>query len=64
MQRIGVTHGLRGWFAVLYDEAGPILAGIGSYETREGAEKEALDWARSENRPVDFPVYERESKRR
>jgi hypothetical protein len=45
---IGITNGLRGYFAVLYDECGPIQSGIGSYETPEGAADEARDWAVSE----------------
>ena len=48
MISIGVTSGLRGYFAVLYDEAGPITSGIGSYETPEAAAEEARDWAVSE----------------
>ena len=53
IKRVGVTHGLRGWFAVLYDEAGPIQSGIGSYETPEGAAQEARDWAISEGIPYE-----------
>lgn len=41
MSTVGVTKGMRGWFAVLYDHDGPIQTGIGSYKTREGAEQEA-----------------------
>jgi hypothetical protein len=46
--RIGVTNGLRGYFAVAYDELGPIQSGVGSYRTAEQAAEEAYDWAMSE----------------
>lgn len=46
--KFGVTHGLRGYFAVMYDEDGPIQSGIGSYETSDDAWTEAQQWARSE----------------
>jgi hypothetical protein len=54
--RIGVTSGLRGYFAVLYDNDGPIESGIGSYKNWEGAAIEALDWAQAEGVPVDASV--------
>lgn len=53
MHRVGVTHGLRGYFAVLYDQDGPIQSGVGSYETPDGAYREARDWAISEGIPYD-----------
>ena len=45
---VTVTHGLRGWFAVLVDGNGPVQSGVGSYRTAQEAEREAADWARSE----------------
>jgi hypothetical protein len=50
---VTVTHGLRGYFAVLiivepngfYE---PYQTGIGIYNTREDAEPEAREWARNE----------------
>jgi hypothetical protein len=50
MATLGVTQGLRGWFAVLYDSDGPIQTGIGSYSTAEGASKEAIEWWEAEGR--------------
>lgn len=52
--RIGITHGLRGYFVVLYDKDGPIQSGFGSYKTREEAIPEAKDWSQSESIPLDF----------
>lgn len=51
--RVGVTCGLRGYFAVLYDKDGPIQTGIGSYKTRDGAILEAKDWAKAEGLIAD-----------
>jgi len=45
-----VTRGLRGYFAVCYDEDGPIQSGIGSYETPQEAAQEAVEWAMEEGR--------------
>jgi|HubBroStandDraft_6_1064221.scaffolds.fasta_scaffold1750716_1 hypothetical protein len=47
------THGMRGWFAVLvwFAPEGfwePWQSGIGSYDTQEGAEEEAREWAEAE----------------
>lgn len=50
--QFGVTHGLRGWFAIMYDDEGPIQSGIGSYDTPAEAWKEAAEWADSEGYPV------------
>lgn len=57
---IGVTYGMRGWYAVLY-EVSPngnyldvIQTGIGSYPTPEGARMEAEEWSAAEEIPVDF----------
>lgn len=52
--RIGVTYGLRGYFAVLYDTEGAIQSGIGSYETEDGAKEEAYEWSCAEGVPLDF----------
>lgn len=59
MYKIGVTQGMRGWFAVLYstDGAGgyePIQSGFDSYETTEEAREDAKAWSRAENIPTDF----------
>jgi hypothetical protein len=59
-----VTSGLRGYFAVLMSNRDgfeePEQSGIGSYKTRDGAEREAKDWAESEGisygRPLDKPI--------
>lgn len=52
---ITITHGMRGYFAVMMawnDDLGgfwePYNTGIGSYESREDAIPEAKSWARSE----------------
>lgn len=49
---VGVDHGLRGWFAVLYDAAGPVQTGIGSDATAVDAWHEACEWAESEGLPL------------
>jgi hypothetical protein len=41
---LGVTHGMKGWFAVLYDDAGPIDSGDG-YPTIKMAKQDAKAWA-------------------
>lgn len=46
--KISVTSGLRGYFAVMWDEDGPIRSGIGSYDTAEEAAVEAREWALAE----------------
>lgn len=50
MIRIGVTHGLRGHYTVMFDDTDydPIQTGIGSYGTVEEAVREAEDWAMAE----------------
>ena len=49
---VTVTSGMRGHFAVLMcpcDEGWDVwMSGIGSYETREGAAREAREWAEAE----------------
>lgn len=54
MIRIGTMFGMRGYFAVMYDEDGPIQSSPLSFRTIEGAMKDALAWARGEQLPVDF----------
>lgn len=49
----GVDRGMRGYFAVVYDNNGPIQTGIGSYETYLEALEEAIEWAESENFNVE-----------
>lgn len=46
--QFGVTYGMRGWFAIIYDDDGPIQSGIGSYHTAAEAWVEAAQWAESE----------------
>lgn len=55
-KRIGVTSGMSGYMTILYDHDGPIMAGIGRYETPEEAQQEARDWAMSEDVPTDFDL--------
>lgn len=45
-----VTHGMRGWFAVMLDKntGEPLHTGIGSYATSEEAAIEAAEWAEAE----------------
>lgn len=56
---IGVTQGMSGWYAVLYDAEGPTDTGIGRYPDRSGAEVEAAGWAEAEGLPLDFETPER-----
>lgn len=53
---IAITHGMRGYFAVLIDyvdgEPMPFESGIGSYATPEEAHAEARAWAEAEE--IDF----------
>lgn len=51
--RIGVSYGLRGWFAVLYDDEGPIQSAPGSFATEREAHEDAKAWGRAEGLPVD-----------
>lgn len=58
--RIGISFGLRGWFAVLYERSpdggfiDPIQSGIGSFPDPEGARREAEEWSIAEGIPTDF----------
>lgn len=52
---ISTTHGMSGWFAVMYwwnPELGgfwePYNTGVGRYATKEEAVREGLDWAEAE----------------
>jgi hypothetical protein len=51
--RIVVTSGLRGYFAAMVDDDGPIMSGIGSYATAAGAAIEARMWAEAEELPFE-----------
>lgn len=59
--KVGVSFGLRGSFAVLFDLEGPIQSGCGSFRDAEDAWREAEDWADAENLMLGSP--EREKKR-
>jgi hypothetical protein len=50
---IGITKGMRGWYAVHYDNDGPVQSGLGSYATPEEAAREAEEWAESERMMLD-----------
>ena len=50
--RFGVAHGMRGFFAIMYDDEGPINSGIGSYSSPAEAGVEAAQWAESEGYPI------------
>lgn len=57
--KIGVTQGMAGWFAVVYEYTNPyvpdvIATGVGRYDTKEEAMIEAEQWAAEERLPVDF----------
>lgn len=58
MKWIGVSSGLRGFYAVLYDRDGPIRTGIGSYATARDAAQEAVEWGQAENVPIDADARE------
>jgi len=51
--RIGVTRGMRGLFAVMYDDDGPILSSPGSHGTYDEAYDDAVAWAAAEGLQVD-----------
>lgn len=50
--RVGVSSGMRGYYACLFDDDGPVQSGIGSYRCSEGAHQEATDWAEAEGLPL------------
>ena len=49
--RFGVAHGMRGFFAIMYDDEGPINS-VGSYSSSAEAGEEAAQWAESEGYPL------------
>lgn len=51
---IGVTHGLRGFFAFVHDDIEPIQSSPFSFETSEEAWKDAEQWSKAEEIPLDF----------
>jgi hypothetical protein len=51
--KIGVTSGMSGHFAVMYDDDGPINTGVGRYKTRKEAVQEARDWSRANEVPLE-----------
>jgi hypothetical protein len=57
--KVGVSSGMRGFFAVLYDDNGPIESGSGSFGTYGGAYDEAVAWAKAEGLQVD--AYRKEA---
>lgn len=46
--KIGITSGLRGTFATMYDEDGPIQTSPMSYKNSRGAIQDAIAWAKAE----------------
>lgn len=48
-----VDRGLRGYFAVMYDNDGPIQTGIGSFDNPKNAAIEAWEWAMEEDYPME-----------
>lgn len=48
MIKIGATSGMRGYFAVMYDEDGPINTSPITCKSFSEAEKDAVEWAKSE----------------
>ena len=58
--RFGVTYGMRGFFAIIYDNDGPIQSGIGSYSSGKEAAIEAIEWAESENYPIEAQKLRKE----
>lgn len=51
--RFGVIRGMRGFFAIMYDDGGPINSGTGSYANSKEAAMEAYEWAIAENFPLE-----------
>lgn len=51
--RLGVTNGMRGFFAVKYDEDGPINTGLTGFKESTGAWNEAREWAAAEGLECD-----------
>ena len=53
-----MTQGMGGYFAVLYDNDGPVQTGIGRYKTIDDAKAEAIQWSQCEGVAVDFDSTE------
>ena len=51
--RFGISSGMRGTFAIVYDDDGVIQSGIGSYTDAKDAWKEAYEWAMAEGFPLE-----------
>lgn len=51
---------MSGYFAITYDDNGPIDTGIGRYSTSGPAEDEAREWAFGENLPLDPSIPRKE----
>jgi hypothetical protein len=60
MAFFGIAHGLRGWFAIVYDDAGPILTGLNSFDNEYSAYVEAVEWALCEGTPHQKAAIHRE----
>jgi hypothetical protein len=63
--RTSISHGMRGWFAVLladYEDIGwstdVVQTGIGSYKDKEDAILEAKEWALSEQIKCECDIEE------
>ena len=56
--KIGVTSGMRGYFAVKYDEEGPIQTSPITCKTFKEAQEDAVFWAKAEELPLDFSPEE------
>ncbi|MEK6881312.1 MAG: hypothetical protein AABY22_16945 [Nanoarchaeota archaeon] len=54
-QFITIERGLRGWFALLADNEGPILSSDFSSDNRDLAIEDAIEWAESENIRLILP---------
>lgn len=53
--RLGITSGLRGFFALKYDADGPIQTAPSSHATPAEAWQDARSWATAEGLPLDEP---------
>lgn len=57
--RVGVTSGIRGYFAVMYDDNGPIQTGL-TFKDFKGALQYAIEWAKADGVSCDY-VNERKN---
>jgi len=56
MTTIGITSGMKGFYAVLYDNNFmPILTGDG-HKCREDAVRDAKEWSEADNIPLDESI--------